>query len=239
MASIRKFRDKWRVETRRQGHKSMSKMFIQKKAAEKWARETEVALEAGDLHNLSNKKMGEMIDRYLEEADIPKAEQTVLAWWKETVGHIKLREVRKSHMVTARKKLHLLNAQSGPNIGQPLKNATINRRVALLSRVCELAIEEWDWLSDNPCHIKSLAEDNERDRLLSSAERKALTQALVDHEEPALLGFVLVAECTGMRAGEIRGLKWKDIDTETGGIQLQKTKNGSKRAVAVAGEALE
>jgi len=47
MASIRKFRDKWRVEIRRQGNKPMSKMFSTKGAASKWARETETALEKG------------------------------------------------------------------------------------------------------------------------------------------------------------------------------------------------
>ena len=44
MASIRKVRNKWRAEIRRQGHKPMSKMFTIKGAASTWARETETAL---------------------------------------------------------------------------------------------------------------------------------------------------------------------------------------------------
>lgn len=218
----------------------MSKMFATKGEASKWARDEESALEKGDKFNLTNKTLADLIDRYLEEfPDTITYEKTVLEFWKEQVGKIKLSNLRKAHVVDARKALLELEVKTGPNKGQPLSNATINRRVALLSRVCAIAVEEWDWLKDNPCHIKSLSEDNERDRLLTAAEREALTKALTEHSEPALLGFVLVAEATGMRAGEIRALKWSDVDTDTGLIQITKSKNNEKRAVAVSGKALE
>jgi len=239
MASIRKFRNKWRAEIRRQGHKPMSKMFQTKGAASTWARETETALEKGDIHNLTNKNVADLIEKYLEEfPDTITYEKNVLGFWKEQVGKVKLSQVRKAHIVEARKKLRKQKAKTGPNKGKSLSNASVNRRVALLSRVCAIACEEWDWLKDNPCHIKSLTEDNERDRLLSDDERKALAEALAEHDEKALLGFVLVAEATGMRAGEIRNLKWKHLDVDTGLIQITKSKNNEKRAVAVTGDAL-
>lgn len=239
MASISKHKDKWRAFVRKQGHKPMTKLFTTRAAAKKWARDTEIALESGDIHNLTNKTMAELIDRYKEEADIPKYEQGVLDWWSEEIGSIKVSAVRRSHIVTARKAMLKLKVKRGPGKGGPLAPATINRRVALLSRVCAIAIEEWDWLRDNPCHISSLPEDNERDRLLGQEERTALMKACKAHMEPSLLGFVLVGEATGMRAGEVRHMRWGQIDTERGVIQIMKSKNGERRAVGIGGEALD
>ena len=180
-----------------------------------------------------------MISRYLSEhPDTIEYEKTVLEFWRGKLGRIKIPKLRKAHVIEARKALQGQVVSSGRTKGAPLANATINRRVALLSRVCQIAIEQWDWMRDNPCHIKALPEDNQRNRLLSAEERIALAQALKDHPEKSLLGFVLVAEATGMRAGEIRDLTWDNIDLETGLLQIHRSKNGEKRAVAVGGEAL-
>jgi len=240
MATIRKFRNKWRAEVRRQGHAHMSKVFPTKGEASRWARETERALETGDLHNLSNKTMGDMIDAYLEEnPDAITYEVSTLKQWRELLGKVKLNQVRRKHVKDAREKLAQQIVKSGSRKGETLSNATINRRVALLARVCRIAIEDWDWLKDNPAHIRALPEDNERDRILSPDERVRLLEAVVNHPEKALLGFVLVAEATGMRAGELRALKWADVDIDEGLLRILKSKNRDKRVVAVTGEALD
>lgn len=240
MASIRKFRDKWRAEVRRQGHKPMSKVFITKKAAQKWAKETEIALESGDLHNLNNKTVADMIDRYLDEYPDTKAyHRTILDFWKGELGKQRLSRIRRAHVIEGRKALIAQVVKKGPGKGKPLAPATINRRVAFLSKVFRIAVEEWDWARDNPCHVRSLKEDNERDRLLSESEQKALYEALKSHREPGLYPFVMVALYTGMRASEVQRLKWQDLDVDTGHIQIKKSKNSEKRSVVVGGEALE
>lgn len=118
MASIRKFRDKWRAEVRRQGHKPMSKMFLTKGAASSWARETEIALEKGDIHNITNKTMADLIERYLDEyPDTGTYETNQLNKWKGHVGKIKLSEVRKAHIVDARRKVRRQRSTKGINKG--------------------------------------------------------------------------------------------------------------------------
>lgn len=238
MASIRKFRDKWRVEVRRQGHKPMSKVFITKKAAHKWAKETEIALESGDIHNLTNKTVSDAIARYKEELHPKAYHVTVLNFWEQELGQRKLSQIRRAHVIEARKKLTQHKVKKGPGKGAPLAPSTINRRVALLSKVFRLAIEEWDWARDNPCHVRALPENNERDRLLSEVEQKALFVALQGHSEPSLYPFVMVALYTGMRASEVQRLRWQDIDTGSGHIQIKVSKNNEKRSVVVGGEAL-
>lgn len=235
MASIRKYRNRWRVDIRRQGHAPITKTFDKKGEASQWARETESALLKGDLSNPSNKTVGEMIDRYIEEAAPIKYEQTLLKEWRTFLKDQKLRQLRKAHIVDARKRY----MEERERKGKPLAPATINRRIAILSRVFRIAEQEWDWIEGNPCHIRALKENNQRDRLLSEGERKRLATALAEHDESALLGFVLVAEATGMRAGELVELKWSNVDTDSGIIEIIRSKNGEKRAVAVVGKALE
>ncbi len=49
MASIRQRNGKWQVQVRRTGHKSINRIFIKKSEAQKWARQTEIALENGTI----------------------------------------------------------------------------------------------------------------------------------------------------------------------------------------------
>jgi integrase len=224
---------------RRQGHKPISKNFKTRAEAKSWAREIETALEKGDTFSLTNKTVADLVDRYLEEVEPIRYEKTVLLWWREQLGKLKLRDFRRAHVVQARKALQKEVVKKGPNKGQTLAPATINRRVALLSRVCSVAVEEWDWLKDNPCHIKSLTENNERNRILAPEERARLMAVLKDHQEAALQGFVLVAESTGMRAGEIRAMRWDDVNHDTGAVEILRSKNGDKRVVFLGTEALQ
>ena len=45
--------------------------------------------------------------------------------------------------------------------------------------------------------------------------------------------IVIVALNTGMRLGEILGIKWRDIDIKRGIIHLYNTKNGEKREIPI------
>lgn len=240
MASIYKDKNRWRAMIRRQGQKPLTANFKTKREAQQWARDLESSVDKGDIFTLTNKTAADLIDRYIEEHNPVTYDRNVLNWWKGELGRVKLRDFRKAHVVQARKALlKKPSKKRGSPKGKYLAPATVNRQVALLSRVCALAVEEWDWLRINPCHIKSIAEHNERDRLLSDIERKALIIALHDHAEPTLLGFVLVAESTGMRASEIQRLKWDDYDRDTGAIRIKQSKNSDKRAVFAGKEARE
>lgn len=123
MASVRKYRDKWRAEIRRQGHKPTSKVFITKKAAKKWANETEVAIESGDLYNLSNKTVGDAIERYRKEQSPIQYQQTILSFWEDELGKLKLSHIRRAHVVAARDKLKKQKVSRGPGKGKPLASS--------------------------------------------------------------------------------------------------------------------
>ena len=73
------------------------------------------------------------------------------------------------------------------------------------------------------------SEGKGRNRLLSLEEKDRLLQACKLSVNPHLHPIVSLALLTGMRFGEIVGLKWEDIDYSTKIITLEKTKNGERR----------
>lgn len=112
--------------------------------------------------------------------------------------------------------------------------------MVLLRSVFE-ACKEWGWLTSNPLDgIKYPPHSPARDRRVAKAEIDAILKAAgYDGGSPTktvhsvALAFLLALE-TGMRAGEICGLRLSDIDFEGRFCTLPKTKNGDARAVPLS-----
>ena len=77
---------------------------------------------------------------------------------------------------------------------------------------------------------KSFKEPEGRDRFLEKEEINKLLSCCSGNLKPV----VTVAIFTGMRRGEILGLKWRDIDFKRNFITLLDTKNGEKREVPMS-----
>ncbi len=105
--------------------------------------------------------------------------------------------------------------------------ATVNRALAVLKSMFNKAIA-WGKVERNPCRaVKLFKENNQRLRFLEREEIDKLLDNCCEHLKP----IVIVALHTGMRKGEILGLKWHDIDIKRNIIHLSDTKNGEKREV--------
>lgn len=106
--------------------------------------------------------------------------------------------------------------------------AATNRALTLLKSMFNRAIEWKKFDGINPVSAtKFLREDNHKERYLDKDEIKRL----LDNCDDFLRPMIIVAINTGMRRGEIFGLKWTDIDFNARVIHLLKTKNGKKRQV--------
>jgi integrase len=111
-------------------------------------------------------------------------------------------------------------------------NATINRSLAALKRMFNLAIED-SKLQHAP-HIELLKEAAPRKGFLEPEQFRRLRQELPERLRDAFtLGYY-----TGMRLGEIRNLKWEDVDLNEGVIRLGQgeTKSGNPRIIPLVGE---
>lgn len=110
-----------------------------------------------------------------------------------------------------------------------LTNSSINRRLAVLRRVANLAYKRWEWL-DAPIYsrIELLPENPARQRFL---ERPELAKLLWGIKNRRIRKAVLVAAFTGLRRGELVSLRPVNVQNDI--IYLQNTKNGRPRAVPV------
>jgi integrase len=95
---------------------------------------------------------------------------------------------------------------------------TVLREMALLSAVFEVARTEWKWVSHNPVgDVKKPTKPAHRKRVINGLEIRNVLRALGYSRGPARTVSQSVAVCfllalaTGMRAGELCGLRWEDV----------------------------
>jgi integrase len=111
--------------------------------------------------------------------------------------------------------------------GQQLAPATINRRLALLRKICNCAVE-WGYINSVP-KIKLLSENNERHYYLSVGQVGQLERACPD---PQVAFAIRLAAYTGLRRSELLSLTRENI---RGNYILlgARTKNGRPRVIPI------
>lgn len=115
-----------------------------------------------------------------------------------------------------------------------VKPATVYQELALLRRMFNVAIREWEWCKDNPVSKLSFSVGNRnaRDRWLTVEEEKSLLNKATN---PFWLrSLLIVALHTGMRRGEILELKWQNVDLLKRVVRIVKSKNGEKRTTPMS-----
>ena len=231
MASYRKRGNRYNVQVRVNG-KATSKTFINRRDAETWAKQQEIKIEQGGT--ITNTTLATVIDAFIAERDLEVYTANILLWWKKELGSKRLSELGRGDFKNARKKL----LKENNKYGEPLKPATVNRRVAAISAVLTECMED-ELIDTNPARIKILPEKNKRDRMLTDGEREAILRVCAAHDQPALLPMVMVAMVSGARAGELIELRASDLDIERGTAILRDTKNGDTRPMPIRGNALD
>lgn len=111
--------------------------------------------------------------------------------------------------------------------------ATVNRYLALIRNLLNMARDEWQWIDSIP-KIKLLAGEVERDRWLTKEEADRLIRVCPPH----LAALVRFALATGCRAMEITGLEWSRVDLSRRTAWLNQTKNGTPRGVPLNNDAI-
>jgi len=105
--------------------------------------------------------------------------------------------------------------------------ASIVKELNVLKHLLGLAVE-WELIGANPAHgVKSPKVAPGRVRYLQPTELHAVLKACPDWLRP----IAGLAVATGMRRGEVLGLRWLDVDSKGGRIMLPQTKNGEGRIV--------
>jgi len=119
--------------------------------------------------------------------------------------------------------------------GKPMKTSgpTINREIALLRTMLNKAVE-WEYLDASPINWRRIKKFNEngRERYLTADERERLFAAL-DDSGPILRNFIILALNTGLRRGEIMGLRWANVNMDDGLICLERAQRKNNKVLRV------
>lgn len=128
------------------------------------------------------------------------------------IGRIKLKDLRATHL------------QKHYNELLDVYNKPISTVKSLNTRLkpCLAEAEKQGYIQKNYCKMVTLPKDNttKEIKVLSSDQQKLFIEAIKGHNLEVLF---LVALSTGLRLGEILGLKWSDIDFNTGTLTVNRT----------------
>lgn len=225
----------YRVKIRLKGYPTQTATFDRLTDAKKWIQHTESAIREGrhfktaeakkhTFNDLQARYCTEILPEYSEREQ--KERKSKLDWWAKGIGHSLLADITPAVISEYKSKLD----RSPATIDKYLKN---------LSHVFNTAVNEWGWLEDNPVKkVKSPKLPRGRVRFLDDDERIRLLAACKESTNDCLYICVTLALSTGMRQGELMGLKWPDVYLSDDCLILHETKNGERRRVPLAGHAL-
>jgi integrase len=112
------------------------------------------------------------------------------------------------------------------SIAPDIKDATINRNLAVLRRVLYWGVDE-QILATNPlARLKLPPEPGKHRQVLSLAEERLLIPAAPPHLQP----IIVTALDTGMRRGEIASQLWEDIDFSRILLSVTRSKTPEREA---------
>lgn len=164
-----------------------------------------------------DKTVGDTLDRY--ERDVmpghrsQSSEKAFLKYWRDKLKAVRLSELA----VVLPDQVEALAKAKGAG-------STANRYLGFLRRVIGKA-KVWRWINQNPVmDIDPFPEGKARERIVKPDEMKALFKACDElatespEGSPArqLRTYLDVLYATACRAGEIRFLRWEDVNLEAG-----------------------
>ncbi len=128
---------------------------------------------------------------------------------KPSIGRLKLKNVNALHL----QGLYRERLDSG------LSGSTVQKTHHVLHKALSQAVR-WNLIPRNPADaVKAPTASSKEMRPLSALEARRLLEAARGERLEAL--YVLAVH-TGMREGELLGLKWEDVDLERGVLRLKR-----------------
>lgn len=144
------------------------------------------------------------------------------------IGGIKLKDLRTTHLQRYYNELQY----------QHNKPASTIRSLNTKLKPCLDAAEKQEYIQKNYCKLVTLPkEDNTKDiKILTKEEQKRFMEYIKAHK---LEVFFLTALGTGLRLGELLGLKWSDINFDAGIITVNRSLSRCKNRITGKYEIIE
>ena len=113
-------------------------------------------------------------------------------------------------------------------VAEGATNATVNRTLALLRAILRRCHRDWEWLDRAPA-VRLLKEPTRRIRFLTQDQAAGLLRELPQH----LKDMATFALATGLRAANITGLCWEQVNMERKQAWVHPDQAKARRAIAV------
>ena len=237
MATMRKRGDKWRVEIYKNGIRK-SKTCKTKAEATQWALEEEKKLELQEQGLQPETVLSDVVERYLKE----------ITPTKRGIRHETLRLNKFArHPIcnkfigdVTRKDFELWIAEREKEVS----GESIRRELSTIRNIFNVAAERWNYIEKNPMIGLVLPKgseprtqrysDDEIERILFVSGYNNTLKTIRARSGAAML-FAIE---TAMRAGEICGLTWDNVNLDKRTAYLPMTKNGTSRTVPLTRNAV-
>jgi len=224
MATFRRRLGKWEVRVRRYSNKTLSKTFLQKDDADKWAREVEVKIEKGlyeDLSQANTITLRELMETYYKDITVNKLGKNeemykINKLCRQPIANLKLARVTPLQVRKFQDACLLIYNPS-----------TTNKYITLISVAIKHARQMLGiYLPNNPCDfVKRLKEPEfKADVIEEHEEMLLLSEAEKSKANWLKLAIMLGIDC-GMRRGEIIKLRRENIDFLNATAKLLETKD--------------
>jgi len=233
MATFRRRMGKWEVRVRRYNNKTISKTFIQKEDAHKWARETETQIEKGlyeDLSQANTITLSELMQTYYRDVTVTKLGHSQEKYkidklCRQPIAKLKLAKLTPMQIRKFQDQCLLIYNPS-----------TTNKYITLISVAIKHARTMLGiYLPSNPCDfIKRLKEPEFKADIIEPEEEiLLLTEAERSKANWLKLAIMLGVDC-GMRRGEIIKLRRENVNFKNATATLLETKNGTSRSIGLS-----
>ncbi len=219
---------------RRRGVPPRCKSFDRRTDATRWARELEAEADRSgwitDTRLAEKMTVGELLARYRREVSPTKrsaySEQARIgAMCRRDICHRTLAKLTSAEVAAYRDERLIDVAPS-----------TVVRELNTLSHAVETALRDWGlWLPRNPVKmVRRPSVPHGRQRRLEEGEEDRLLAACDRGRTPLLKQLVVLAIETGMRRGELLGLRWEHVHLAKRIAHLPLTKNGRSRDIPLS-----
>jgi integrase len=160
--------------------------------------------------------VGRLLDEWLANLDPSLAQNTVEVYRKRVDKQIRptLGTIRLDQLDT-----HTIDTFYTKLSSEGLSPRSVQLVHSVLRAVLQQGVD-WDWLPINPAIRAKRPKVATTEKTALTPEQVAAIYELAN--EPAVKVAIGLAAVTGMRRGEVCGLKWADIDPETGLVTIER-----------------
>ena len=165
----------------------------------------------------SKTPLDDFLDQWLESAVKPRVRERTLQSYREVLRLYVRPELGRQPMAS----ITPLGIQTlyGALLERGLSPRTVRYAHSVLRNALEQAVK-WQMLHQNPAqHVDLPRQKREEMRSLSPDEARQFLEACVVNRYGILFELLLT---TGLRPGEALGLKWSDIDWDSGRLRVQR-----------------